>query len=82
MTDVGKKNITFARDFLKLEGFKIAAEDVGDVYPRRVLYFPATGVVMLKRLRALDVSEIAQRENNYLTRLAAKATGDDVELFE
>ncbi|MDB6085277.1 MAG: cheD [Gammaproteobacteria bacterium] len=82
MTDVGKKNITFAKDFLKLEGFKIAAEDVGDVYPRRLLYFPATGVVMLKRLRALDVVEIAQRETNYLSSLAARPADDDVELFE
>jgi chemotaxis protein CheD len=82
MTDVGQKNITFAKDFLKMEGFKIVAEDVGDVYPRRVLYFPATGVVMLKRLRALDVSAIAQRESIYLTNLAAKPAGDDVELFD
>jgi chemotaxis protein CheD len=82
MTDVGKKNIAFARAFLKLEGFKIAAEDVGDVYPRRVVYFPATGVVMLKRLRALDVVEIARRETNYLTSLAVKPTDNDVELFE
>ena len=82
MTDVGQKNIAFARDFLKVEGFKIAAEDVGDVCPRRVIYFPATGVVMLKRLRALDVSAIAQRESIYLTRLATKPAGDDVELFD
>jgi chemotaxis protein CheD len=82
MTDVGQKNIAFARDFLKVEGFRIAAEDVGDVYPRRVIYFPATGVVMLKRLRALDVSAIAQRESIYLTRLATKPAGDDVELFD
>jgi chemotaxis protein CheD len=82
MTDVGQKNIAFAREFLKVEGFKIAAEDVGDVYPRRVIYFPATGVVMLKRLRALDVSVIAQRESIYQTRLAAKPAGDDVELFD
>jgi chemotaxis protein CheD len=81
MTDVGRKNIVFARSFLKLEGFKIAAEDVGDVYPRRVVYFPATGVVKLKRLRALDVVEIARRETNYLSRLA-KPTDNDVELFE
>ena len=81
MTDVGRKNITFAKDFLKLEGFKISAEDVGDIYPRRVVYFPATGVVMLKRLRALDVSAIAQRENNYQSSLKLKPTGDDVELF-
>jgi chemotaxis protein CheD len=82
MTDVGQKNIAFAKDFLKMEGFKIAAEDVGDVYPRRVIYFPATGVVMLKRLRALDVSAIAQRESIYLTNLAAKPAGDDIELFD
>jgi len=82
MTDVGKKNIIFARAYLKLEGFKIAAEDVGDVYPRRVLYFPTTGVVMLKRLRALDVVEIARRETNYRTRMAAKPADDDVELFD
>ncbi|HLZ97419.1 MAG TPA: chemoreceptor glutamine deamidase CheD [Steroidobacteraceae bacterium] len=82
MTDVGQKNIAFARGFLQLEGFNIAAEDVGDVYPRRVLYFPATGVVMMKRLRALDVSAIAQREDIYKTRLAAKPAGDDVELFD
>jgi hypothetical protein len=37
---------------------------------------------MLKRLRALDVSVIAQRESIYLSRLAAKPAGDDVELFE
>jgi chemotaxis protein CheD len=82
MTDVGQKNITFAKDFLKMEGFKIVAEDVGDVCPRRVLYFPSTGVVMLKRLRALDVSAIAQRESIYLTNLATKPAGDDVELFD
>jgi len=82
MTDVGKKNITFAKEFLKLEGFKIAAEDVGEVYPRRVVYFPTTGVVMLKRLRALDIGEIAQRETTYLTSLAAKPADNDVELFD
>jgi chemotaxis protein CheD len=82
MTDVGRKNIDFAREYLRIEGFRIAAEDVGDVCPRRVLYFPATGIVMLKRLRALDVVEIARRETNYLSSLAAKPADDDVELFD
>ena len=82
MTDVGKKNIEFAKGFLSLEGFRIAAEDVGDMCPRRVVYFPTTGVVMLKRLRALDVVEIAQRETNYMTSLTNKKSDDDVELFD
>ena len=82
MTDVGRKNIEFAHQFLKTEGFSIAAQDVGDVCPRRVVYFPATGVVMLKRLPALDAGEIARRETNYLSSLAAKPVDDDVELFD
>ncbi len=82
VTEVGTKNIKFAREFLRLEGFKIAAEDLGDVYPRRVVYIPATGVVMLKRLRALDVAEIARRESNYQTTMARKPVNDDVELFD
>jgi chemotaxis protein CheD len=84
MTDVGEKNISFARQFLKVEGFKIAAEDVGDVFPRRVMYFPTTGVAMLKRLRALDVVEIAQRERNYHSTITTKSADADadVELFD
>jgi chemotaxis protein CheD len=82
MTDVGKKNIAFAKEFLKMEGFKIAAEDVGDLCPRRVMYFPATGVVMCKRLRALDVVEIAQRETSYRTSLAEKAADNNVDFFD
>jgi chemotaxis protein CheD len=81
MSDVGAKNIAFAREFVRTEGFRVAAEDVGEVYPRRVLYFPKTGRVMIKRLRALDAGAIAQRETQYLRNLAAKPKHDDVELF-
>ena len=81
MSDVGAKNIAFAKSFLKIEGFKIAAEDVGEVFPRRVVYFPKTGRVMLKRLRALDVDAIANRENQYRKDLVKKPADDDVELF-
>jgi chemotaxis protein CheD len=81
MSDVGAKNIAFAKSFLKLEGFRIAAEDVGEVYPRRVVYFPRTGRVMLKRLRALDADAIANRESQYRKDIVQKPADDDVELF-
>jgi chemotaxis protein CheD len=55
---------------------------VGDVCPRRVVYFPSTGIVMLKRLKALDATEIAQRETSYLSTLATKPADNDVELFD
>ncbi len=82
MTDIGARNIAFARGFLKLEGFDIVAEDVGADCPRHVEYYPATGKVMLKRLRSLNVEEIAQQESVYRTRMVKPPQDDDVELFD
>ena len=82
MTDVGKRNIAFAQEFLKLEGFKVAAQDVGDVYPRRIVYFPATGRVLLRHLRAIDSKAIASRETQYRQTLDKSTAGNDVELFD
>jgi chemotaxis protein CheD len=82
MTDIGAKNIAFARSFLRIEGFTIAAEDVGADCPRHVEYYPATGKVRVKRLRVLNVTEIAQQEHVYRTRLVSQSQDDDVELFD
>jgi chemotaxis protein CheD len=82
MSDVGAKNIEFARGFLRLEGFAIAAQDVGDSCPRHVDYYPATGRVMLKRLRSLGVQAIGNREAEYRKRLVEQPPTGDVELFD
>ncbi len=81
MTDVGARNIEFARQWLKLEGLTIAGEDVGDTHPRRVLYFPATGRVLMFRLRGVDHGEVVNRERQYQSNLREKPAGNDVELF-
>jgi chemotaxis protein CheD len=81
MTDVGERNIQFARNWLSLEGLKIAGEDVGDSYPRRIQYFPATGRVLMFRLRSLDHSAVVSREKEYLSNLQQTPAGNDVELF-
>lgn len=82
MSDVGAKNIQFAREFLELERFTILAEDVGDTCPRHVDYYPATGRVMLKHLQALSAPAIASEETRYIERLGKERGGDDVELFD
>jgi chemotaxis protein CheD len=79
--DVGDRNIRFAHQWLTTEGFKISAEDTGDVVPRRVIYMPATGKVRVKRLRPVEIQEIAQREQQYLKSTAAKPVESDIELF-
>ena len=50
LSDVGAGNIQFVRDYLRREGLRVLGEDLGDRYPRRVLYDPATGTVRVKRL--------------------------------
>lgn len=81
MTDVGKRNIAFARDYLETEGLKVMAEDVGDIYPRMVVYFPASGKAKVKRLRSLHNNVIVEEETRYLSSIESKPVGGDIELF-
>lgn len=81
MTDVGQRNIAFVRDYLNVEGLRVISEDVGSIYPRMVVYFPATGLVRVKRLRSLHNNTIANQEISYIDNLKAKPVAGDVELF-
>jgi chemotaxis protein CheD len=81
MTDVGERNIAFAKSFLRTEALKIVAEDVGDIFPRRVVYFPETGRVMLKHLRAVESKTVAAGESSYRATVGKQTEGNDVELF-
>jgi chemotaxis protein CheD len=83
MTDVGSRNISFVRSFLELEGYPIAAEDLGGTQPRKVVYFPATGRVKLRRLRPVENRIISHHEQLYLASIGSQAAGGgDVELFD
>jgi chemotaxis protein CheD len=81
MTDVGVRNIAFAHDYLQTEGLKIVSEDVGENFPRMVVYFPATGKVRVKRLRSLHNNTIVEMETNYLSAIEEKPVSGDIELF-
>jgi len=82
LTDVGARNIAFVRNYLELEGYRIAAEDMGGTQPRKVIYFPATGRARMRRLRPVENRIISHHEQLYLASLGNKANGGDVELFE
>jgi chemotaxis protein CheD len=55
--DVGRKNVDFAKHYLKKERIRLVAEDVGDITPRKVFFFPATGRVFIKKVRDLMTAE-------------------------
>jgi chemotaxis protein CheD len=82
MADIGLQNIQFARSYLRTEGLRLAAEDVGGDLPRRMAYLPATGKVLVKKLRNIRNETIVEQESNYLSDLRRDQNqGGDVELF-
>jgi chemotaxis protein CheD len=81
MTDVGQRNIAFVKRYLETEGLALAAEDVGDIYPRQLQFFPVSGRVRVRQLRSQRDAELAANEQRYLKRLANDPIKGEVELF-
>lgn len=85
MTDIGQKNIIFVYQYLAEETLKIEASDVGDIYARKVLFFPDTGSVKVRRIKNVKNDTIIRREDEYNEQVkvagAAKPDSNNVELF-
>lgn len=80
-TNIGWYNIGFAFDYIYTEGFKIVSQDIGDIYPRKILYYPMTGRVRVRRLNAMHNQTLAAEENRYINNIGSKPVEGDVELF-
>jgi chemotaxis protein CheD len=81
MTDIGERNIAFVRRYLAAERLELVAEDVGDVYPRQVQFFPCSGKARVRQLRGHHATVLVDGERNYLKRLANDPIKGEVELF-
>jgi chemotaxis protein CheD len=80
LTDVGARNIRFVKQYVLVEGFRVVGEDLGDLYPRKVLYDPSTGSAQVKRLPRSDGHVVAD-ETRYMRDIDATPVGGDIELF-
>lgn len=80
-TNVGDRNATFVRKFLKEEKIRVTGEDLNDIYPRKVYFFPKTGKVLVKKLKQLNNYTLVKREEAYASKLKVNDVGGDVELF-
>lgn len=78
---VGKRNADFVKKYLHEEGIQIVSEDLLDVFPRKVHYFPKTGKVMLKKLKQLNNYTLVKREEAYSSKLATNEVAGDIDLF-
>ncbi len=79
--NVGERNAQFVRDYLRAENVRITAEDLNDVHPRKVYFFPRTGKVLVKKLRQLNNYTLVKREQDYASRLKTSQVGGDIDLF-
>lgn len=81
--DVGANNAKWALDFMKREGYVPEKVDLGDVFPRKVYYFPQSGKVLLKRIEQVKNNTIFAREQEYQKQLqrATEVQTSDVTLF-
>jgi chemotaxis protein CheD len=79
--NVGERNAAFVLNYLREEKIRVVAEDLNDVYPRKVYFFPQTGRVLVKKLLSTHNDTLAKREQAYASSLQAAPVSGDVELF-
>jgi chemotaxis protein CheD len=81
VTDVGEHNVIFVREFLKQEGLKIVAEDVGNTTPRHVQYFPISGRVRIKHLAGTLSATVVTQEVTYSKTIDQEPITGSIDLF-
>ena len=81
-TDIGAHNVAFVKQYIEKEGFKIETEDVGDMYPRKVQYFPLSGRVRVKKLYRLHNETVFKREAVYVDTLKHEDITGKIDIFD
>ncbi len=79
--DIGRRNIAFINDYINTEALRLIAEDVADIYPRKIMYFPVSGRARVKKLKSLHNTTVAERESKYMSTLAQEPESGSAELF-
>jgi chemotaxis protein CheD len=78
---VGSENAEFILTYLKAEGLRCAASDLGGTLPRRIHYYPSTGRVVRRLLGVSERYSIDREEHDYGSRLQQQQPAGEIELF-
>ena len=80
--NVGERNTKFVLDYLATERIPVVSQDVLDIHPRKVCFFPTTGKALVKRLAHSHPETLAVEERRGNAASVVKATaGGSVDLF-
>jgi chemotaxis protein CheD len=78
---VGNQNSEFVLKYIKAEGLRLLAEDLGGDRPRRIHYWPYDGRVLRQIIQPQEVTELITKENTYRSKLTKEPEDGDIELF-
>ena len=83
LLNVGERNTAFFTQYLQTERIPIISEDVLDIYPRKLVFFPSTGKAMVKRLGHSYPEELLSQEylRGNAAAVARRTSGGSVDLF-
>ena len=81
VANVGQRNANYVLEYLDTENIRIASQDLLDIYPRKVYFFPQSGKVLVKKLKSAHNDTIIEREKEYSSRLEHAKVEGEVELF-
>jgi chemotaxis protein CheD len=80
--NVGERNTKFVLEYLATERIPVVSQDVLDIHPRKVCFFPVTGKALVKRLAHSHPESLAVEERRGNAATVAKSTsGGSVDLF-
>jgi chemotaxis protein CheD len=80
--NVGERNTKFVLEYLSTERIPVVSQDVLDIHPRKVCFFPITGKALVKRLAHSHPESLAVEERRGNAATVAKTTsGGSVDLF-
>ncbi|WP_292950361.1 MULTISPECIES: chemoreceptor glutamine deamidase CheD [unclassified Neptuniibacter] len=81
LTSIGQQNIDFILQYIKDEGLKVVASDLGGDQARRIAYFPQEGRMLVNKLDHREDQKLIEEEKSYRVDVDEHLDDTDVELF-
>ncbi|SFB84808.1 chemotaxis protein CheD [Marinospirillum celere] len=78
---IGERNAEFLLDYLNAEQIPVVSKSLLGPWPQKIYFFPASGRVLVKKLKRLNNKTIFEREAEYFQRLLNIEVAGNIELF-
>jgi len=80
--NVGERNTKFVLEYLSTERIPVVSQDVLDIHPRKVCFFPVSGRALVKRLAHAHPESLAVEERKgSVVSVVNSTAGGSIDLF-